>query len=691
MTAFPAADDNRSTRAPMPYRGDVDGLRGLAVLAVVLHAFGAPLPGGYAGIDMLLVLSGFLLAETLWRERDATGQIRARAFLARRIGRVGPALLLMLAGVGALGWALLLPAELRALGLWATASVTMLSNILHWATGQPFGGGALPTPLLHTWLIALTAQMTLLLTLVMAALAMRPARIVAVLVALWALSLAASVLATPVAQQATLLLTPFRAWEFLSGALLAIWGQQRGAAWRGPAVLSWVGAGLLLGIVAAMPMGPFFPGLLALLPVAGTLLLIAAGTGPGLVNRALCHPATHLAGRIAFALYLWHWPVLTFGQALRGGALNPAWAALFITLALGLSWLTWHWVEGPLLRRGPLHRRVLPAGALVAGLSVALLGGAIAAGDGLPGRLDAETRMHAAALADGPDLSRCMVPGGGPLMGQTVCAVGPEGQPRVLVWGDEQAQALLPGLEAAASQAGTPGLVVWRAGCPPLFGLRKTESGRDLLEDTACTAANTQIRQSLVRLDNLDSVLLAGRWSYYASGQGIGLDSTRHIAVHHVDETRNTLSQAALVIGSARETVALLRQRVGMVQVLRQVPEIPMHDSRMAAREAAHLGWPLATRPATQSDVPRDALALRAALADAPWRPLAKMGTIRLLDPWPLLCDAATCHATRDGTSLYHDNARLTASGARALAPLLLPVFALPEGTRQALTGTSQP
>ena len=185
-----------------------------------------------------------------------------------------------------------------------------------------------------------------------------------------------------------------------------------------------------------------------------------------------------------------------------------------------------------------------------------------------------------------------------------------------------------------------------------------------------------QIGQSFGRLDSLSSVLLIGRWGYYTSGQGFGLDASNSIKVFPREAPVQTdAPQVQTVTTAARKTVAHLRQWVGAVYVLRQPSEIPGYDSRTAAREAAHEGLPLAAPKSSSPSVARADLSERADLADAPWRDLADGGAIKLIDPWPQLCDDTACHAIQNDVGQYFDTNHVTNSAALRMRELFAPFF----------------
>ncbi|WP_353473836.1 acyltransferase family protein [Salipiger sp. H15] len=661
----------------MPYRPDIDGLRAIAVLTVVLYHFGLPwLGGGFTGVDVFFVISGFLIGGILWRDYEAEGRIRLGAFYLRRFRRLAPAFFTMVLVTSALGAALLLPFEFRAFGKSLIAATVYLSNVLFFRESGYFDTGAAEKPLLHTWSLAVEEQFYIFLPLLILVLARNRTLLLMALATIWVASLASSVLATPSHPGAAFYLFPFRAWELLSGVLLAIWGLETGRVWRGHPALSWAGLALVLGSALLIPAGPMFPGLLAIPPVLGAVLLIANGTGRNPVNRALAHPAALFFGRISYSLYLWHWPVLTLSLYLRGTYSGPAEALCWMALSVALAWLSWRYVETP-MRRVRLPSAAIYGGTALASAATLAIGGWLYLGDGLAGRFGPAARTHIAASADFlQDWSRCTTPTSGPLMGIETCPIGPEGAPQVLIWGDSHLRAFQDGLALAAQEAGVPGLIIWRAGCPPLFGIRKTESAATPAQDLACSRANLQIRQALPALPELQRIALIGRWTYYAHGTGIGRDANNTITVLPADApTPTAVPQAQIVAEAARATVAELRGALPEVIVMRQPPEIPAYDSRAAAREAAHAGWPLAPAPTTSPDVPRAALAQRATEAEAPWRAMAEAGEITFIDTWPRFCDAETCHALRDGAGWYFDNNHITNTAARALRDLFGPIF----------------
>ncbi|MEZ5714978.1 MAG: acyltransferase family protein [Paracoccaceae bacterium] len=653
----------------LAYRPEIDGLRMIAVLAVVLYHFGLPgLPGGFSGVDVFFVISGFLIGGILWRNLDETGTISLARFYTRRVKRLAPAYFAMALGSALAAWFVLLPFEFREFGKEIIAATTYLSNILFWRGEGYFDIGAENKVLLHTWSLAVEEQFYIVLPFLFLALRRRPRALIALLGLLFLSSLAANIALTPARQTTTFYLVPFRAWELLAGVLLAIAGQRRALAFAWHAGLSWAGLALVLaGIALISPQG--FPGWQALLPVAGTLLLIANGRHQNLVNKTLSMGFPVFVGRISYSLYLWHWPVLVLSRYGRDGYSGPFEAALWLALAVALATLSWALVETPFRR---LHPRsgghVLAALALPSALALAF--GALAyLKDGLPTRFPETTRAHIAASADfNQDWSRCHTPAQSPFKGVELCPIGPEGPPRVLIWGDSHTRAFKEGLEKAAFAADTPALILWHAGCPPLFDLSKSESYATPAEDADCAADTAEIRRSRATLSSVDTVLLIGRWAYYATGHGSGRDAENTISIKGFGATDN----AAALRSALAATLPELQRHFPRLFVLRQPPEIPDYDSRTVARRLAHHRRAPEDAPVT---TPRAQAEARAAPAETLFAPAIAQGQLTEIDPWPQLCTNTACSAQHDGQIWYFDNNHITNTAARALSPLFAPVF----------------
>ncbi|MYM55472.1 acyltransferase family protein [Thalassovita mangrovi] len=656
---------------PNGYRPEIDGLRAIAVLAVVFYHFGVPgIAGGFVGVDIFFVISGFLIGGLLWSEQDRTGRISLRHFYLRRFKRLAPAFFVMALVVSAVSWKVLLPFEFREFGKSLIAATVYLSNVQFYREAGYFDAAAEEKPLLHTWSLAVEEQFYLFLPLLMLLVGMMGRRglraLPLLLQGIFLLSLFSCVLLTLSNHTATFFLFPFRAWELLAGVLLAIWGYQTRSDWTLHPALSYAGMVLLIGSVLFVQSGPTFPGVWATVPTLGTVLILLNGRQDNWINRALRSGPMVFFGLISYSLYLWHWPVAVFSKYVLEIFSGPMLEAGLIALSILLAMLSWRFVERP-----TRHARWLGLPATLAGVGgVSVLTLAIGAAaflrDGFPDRFPADIRAHIDASGDFlQDWSRCETAESGPLAGVETCAIGPEGAPEVLFWGDSHLRALMDGIGAQAMQSGTPGMIIWHAGCPPVFAVQKRESYATPAMDAECSADNDRIRRALPGLGVRDVVLI-GRWSYYAEGVGVGRDVPNKITLLPEGQPqpgilRDLLQQTVHEIGAYAQ-----------VHILRQIPEIERYDSRRTARRLAHgLGQDVKE---TYS-IPLSEVAERQASSDPMLRDIARAENATLLDPRPYLCDAENCSIWSGGKVVYFDNNHLTNAGAALVAPLFGPVL----------------
>lgn len=649
----------------LDYRPEIDGLRMIAVLAVVLYHFGVPgLSGGFAGVDVFFVISGYLIGGILWREQLERGRISLARFYIRRVKRLAPAFFAMAAVVSFVAWLVLLPFEFREYGKSLIAATVYLSNVLFFRGEGYFDIGADNKVLLHTWSLSVEEQFYIFLPLALLLLARWQGLFLGVLWTVFVLSLIACIWLTPLSQTATFYLFPFRAWELLAGVLLAIHTQAR-APMRGPGWISWAGLVLVVLSLLLIDAERGFPGWQAALPVLGTALLLANGRAQNAVNAALSMRPAVFFGKISYSLYLWHWPVFVLSSYWRDGYAGWHETLFWMALSVALATLSWRYVETPFRQiERPRGLKVLAALSVPSALALGF--GALAyIKDGLPERFDGTTRAHIQASADFlQDFSRCYTPQSGAFEGVELCPIGPEGTPKVLIWGDSHVRAFKEGLELAAWEAETPALIIWHAGCAPLLGVAKQESYATAEEDAACTADKRILERDLPTLGAVRDVLLIGRWAYYSEGRGVGLDAENTIDL--IDGTGR--ANDAILRDGFERTAAWLEAKIGAVHLLEQVPEIPLYDSRTAARLLAH-------GRASESEIEASARVEEAAARARQAKAQASYAGMKTINTWAPLCEREVCSALQGGASWYFDNNHITNSAAREMRGLFAPVF----------------
>ncbi|MCO6051226.1 acyltransferase [Mesorhizobium sp. RP14(2022)] len=371
------------------YRPDIDGLRAIAVLGVVLFHFGLPfLPGGFLGVDAFFVISGFLIIRIIRDEIERTGTFRFRHFYLRRIRRLFPALVATLLASTAAAFLLLSPGHLKMFGQELIASILSVSNIYFKETAGYFDVAAEFKPLLHTWSLSVEEQFYIVVPL-MVVWAMKGGRrgLFSVLAVLAVVTLVLAELQR--GRMSAFYLTPFRAFEFALGALMieVVERQPRNKTVLEALLL----AGLvLIGASFVMLDGTsHLPGLLTLPVVFGTMLVIYAGRAPTL-GYVTSNPLSVWIGKISYSFYLVHWPLLIFAAYVTFEPLGPWDRALLFALCFPLAWASWRFVEQPFRRPREAasggNRPFVIRSAATAALTVAI-GGALMLGGGLPSRL----------------------------------------------------------------------------------------------------------------------------------------------------------------------------------------------------------------------------------------------------------------------------------------------------------------
>lgn len=453
-------------------RNDIQGLRALAVASVVLfHAFPLAFPGGYVGVDVFFVISGYLITGSIYKDM-ASGDFSFLNFYRKRIRRILPAMLFVTSVTVAIGFQVLYPEALVDLSKTFISAILSFSNIYFWRTSGYFSTNSDYVPLLHTWSLSVEEQFYLLFPVFLLALVRwtRPL-VVPVLAMCFLGSLVLSELVLSRSTSAAYFLLPTRAFELLAGAILAI-SQARlgeGRAWaREPALLT--GLALVLAPVFLFSSDTRFPGLNALYPTIGATLLLLAGTGggAGILSRLLALPPLRFIGDISYSLYLWHWPILAYGRILYGPDLPFSLAAAAIVLAFGLSVATYRFIEQPFHRLGTAQFPFLRAGGAAMLLGCVAMAPVIRA-QGFPSRFTPESLALFAALDDhNPKRASCHNDNGKPMSYADNCVFGSEADDRLLVvWGDSHGAELAYALGQRSAEIGENVMEITSSSCPP--------------------------------------------------------------------------------------------------------------------------------------------------------------------------------------------------------------------------------
>ena len=428
------------------YRPDIDGLRAIAVLSIVVfHAFRSLAGGGFVGVDIFFVISGFLISKHIWEELDA-GTFSIKTFYARRIRRIFPALSVVLLACVVMGWVILTPREYEQLGTHIVAGAAFLANIIFWKEAGYFDSAADTKPLLHLWSLGVEEQFYIVWPLCLVLIRRYTRHLGWALLGIVGVSLAYSMMLVRHDAVADFYSPLTRFWELALGAGLGYIALHKPAiSLVGRSFISWVGLSLILSAVLLLHPGFAFPGAWALVPTVGTACMIYAGEDAWLNRKVLSLRLLVWVGLISYPLYLWHWPLLSFARIMESQ--TPAIEVRFwlVAASVALAWLTYKLLERP-LRSRPLSRNTV----VILCLTMFLLAAAgiiVAKSDGFKSRQFSMLNGDSSTIVLGSDRGNLQHECG---LAETQKSIFQyclsSGEPRYALLGDSKGEALFYGL-----------------------------------------------------------------------------------------------------------------------------------------------------------------------------------------------------------------------------------------------------
>ncbi|GLY13570.1 acyltransferase [Kineosporia sp. NBRC 101677] len=674
------------------FRPDIEGLRALAVLLVVLYHCGVGVfSGGYVGVDVFFVISGFLITSHLAREATATGRLRIGRFYARRALRLLPAATLVLVSTLIAAWVWLPPLRLRAIAYDAATAAGYVINIRLIQSGNDYrAAGDSPSPLQHFWSLAVEEQFYLfipLLVLIGLVLLRRRAVFIALLTALVAASFVESVTGSQTSSIAAYFGAPSRAWELGAGSLLAVamlWGKEH-QLWtslplvqRLAPVLGWLGLVAVVYAAVAFDASTPFPSWYAAVPVLGTTAVIAAGLRPGSAcGRMLGLRLPQFIGARSYSWYLWHWPALILAPHILGREIANYEKLLTTLVALGLACISYSLVEQPLRHHQYLRSHLGAAGALAVGLTavtvtVALLiptlpdrrpqGETLATSLTLEGppsqrfqalsrRLQAATHTSALprnlvpplteAATDEPSISSngCFVAVAEDHTPEHCLSLGrAKGRTTVVLFGDSHAAQWFPAMEAMARKHHWRLAVFTKVMCTPAEVSLYAEAFRGGYRTCDDWRQNSIARINALRPDLVVMTSIADHMDLTEGNDDV--DGTW---------ARGWASTAGRLRAKKTDLVFLADTPAAKTNVPECLSLNP-RDVQNCAQSADR---------ATESPQ-RTRIAQEVQAAGA-----------RVVDPMPWFCSDSSCPVVVGNTLIYRDDNHITGKYARLLAPLL--------------------
>lgn len=641
------------------YRKELDGMRAIAVVSVILFHVGFPsMPGGYIGVDVFFVLSGYLICGQTYL-RLQRGDYSATEFFARRIRRLSTAYFACFLVTALVAQGLFLREDLMELYHNLIGSVTFTNNYNLLFSQGYFNQESHENPFLHTWSLSIEEQFYILIPVLILLTRRSLGAFVKVLVVLFVVSLALALFSGQLIYERDqrFFATSFRIWEMALGGLIFV-AQQKGV--RVPSsvpFLPLLGLAMIIAPVGWIDETWLYPGWITLVPVLGTgLLVLTALPAQSRTGRVLASPPMAYIGRISYGAYLWHWPVIVFTTYLWG-ALTDEIRTVLVLVSLGLGALSYHLIETP-IRRVDVRQHKDRLYAMFAGQTIVLL-------------LVAAMLVHLAGrpetLAD-KSLQKIKNEIGNfhelwdDCWGKVddYCRIGAagDGPPDYIVWGDSMANSALPAFDAYGKATGKRGAIMTTAACAPLPDISREYGGRDI-----CIDFNTEVRD-LLRDAPATEVFLMARWTYYAEGYEDQRSWTPNQA-KIVDRSGRVLPGANFEIFAPAFEALLdeigIRHKVTLINLW---PVVPYSVPVAMLREA----W-FGTRvePITLEQYMARNGRVVEYIAET-----GRLRGMRVVSPHEEICGSGICVLHRDGVPLYVDQTHLGPEGSKVLTQMLL-------------------
>ena len=640
---------NKTSKPHLAYRPDIDGLRAIAVLAVVLfHAGVRSMSGGFVGVDVFFVISGYLITSILLRDinRKSFSMI---TFWEHRIRRILPALLAVIIFCLVAGWFLLLPEDYKGLGQQVFSQGFFASNILFYLQSGYFDSANDTKPLLHTWTLAVEEQFYLFYPIGLFLLwrIMTPVNVRLIILLTFILSFALSIYGVENHPSATFYLLPTRAWELMLGALTAMV--------RAPDFKKAYMPNLLasLGLTAiALPVFIYeshtpFPGLAALPPCAGTGLLIWVHThNKSLISRALSLRFIVFTGLISYSWYLWHWPLIVFARYHFFGGISQQTLLACVLISFFIAIASWKFIEQPFRKKHTSQqtRRFKAFGLL--GCLLLVAGGALFLhlNKGIESRLPDEViRLSKAGENRNPHQTACNKPSLERLANGDICqTLDDESPKKFILWGDSHADAIAPLLYQLSREYNKNGYILTYDGCPPILGVEQTNRGADFY----CEAFNKKV-MGLINQEQIEHIFLVSAWSNWLNNKNVRvMDNRAHESVND----------------ALQSTIDTLRGK--NIYMLETVPTFKFEPHRFLALNAKsknvfpeEYSFPYMRQ---ETIVSTEKLA----------------GNITYINPEEILCKTAgKCYIAKNNKVLYYNGGHLSVDGALFLTPLFRDLF----------------
>ena len=620
------------------YRPEVDGLRAVAVLLVLLFHADLGFSGGFVGVDVFFVISGFLITGLILK-KQSENRFQLSQFWIRRIRRILPASIVMTAVTLVMGFFILMPSDYQKLGDSAIAQQLMVSNFYFWQNTGYFDAPANFQPFMHTWSLAVEEQFYLIYPFLLYGIGRFRARVqLAVLLPLFLASFIASEWAVQKAPSAAYFLLPFRAWEMILGGLICYLPMPNVRFEKFNGALSF------LSLTAIVACGWFyhesypFPGIVAALPVFAAALFIYANSGNlTRSGRVLAAKPFVFVGMISYSLYLIHWPILAFVRMEYGNTLSPTAGVTSLVASLALAYVSWRFVEQP-VRKQVVFKSTRAMIVSACCVSAMLMIGAFSIyhTQGFPNRLSKQSHVYLEAKEAGVKNPYIIFSKPQMVQQRKIHHYGdPNGQREILVWGDSHAMAAMPGIDSVCRDAGIKCYQIAHPGNPPVFSL--VSPSKNL--GAGSVPLNDAVRE-FIKEEKIGEVVMVAWWTSYFNA--------------HPQDFEQALTK----------TIDEIQQAGATVTIVEDVAEFEFNPPSRLARSV----WK--NERVDKIGISLDEHYLKNHSCRKIFATLKKRG-VRVYDPALFfLDDSATFRVAIDGECMFKDRHHLSMVGAKRLQPM---------------------
>jgi peptidoglycan/LPS O-acetylase OafA/YrhL len=646
----------------MQFRKDINGLRALALIPIVLYHYNASwIPGGIAAVDVLFVISGFLMTGIIFKGFEK-GDFSILSFYVARANRVVPAMAVLCLVILAFGWFYLTPMDYKVLGKHVGSSIGFLSNIIYWTEAGYFDPASHEKWLLHTWTLSVEWQFYMIYPLVLVAmkkcLSLKTIKVSIVFAAIFGYVFC--VIASYKWPDAAYYMLPTRVWEMLLGGIAYLYPLKLQEENKKP--LQWFGLALIIGAYALVSKENPWPGYLAIFPVLGVFFVIQAQRNDGLIARSIVFQRL---GDWSYSIYLWHWPLVV---AIHYFSLSESFVYIFIGLSVFIGYLSNKYIE-KLKFRSKFDNifGYLNCNALYVTLVVAILGSAVFLNSGFEQRNPEAALAQAVKRAEHYEYCFANVRG---KKTNEYCVFHADGtydrditaNVDVIVLGDSHASVTVTSLLESMRRNNIKGdlLFYGHPACLPLSGkIDDVYMNANYAE--SCSFRNRGIIALIENVkNNKTKIVLVNRLPVFFYGMNeVGADKPLQ-NIHFMSESRDIEENKSLVMNSYKKLIDEIKN-IAEIYILLPVPEQKVHVPNVFSREIMLHGNTSRSGISLTSYMDRNSFI---------FKELQGIKGIHLIDPTVKMCDAISCLALQDNKSLYYDEDHLSVFGAHYISSI---------------------